>query len=132
MRGPTTSLTRGPITRDMPSPSSNMRSPSNNMRSPSTGDMPNPTRGPTIGHTQINPTLGPTIGHTQGGPTINPTRGPTTSRMHGPTISDVHCLMTSDMHGGPRTSDIRSIAPTTGSDLLGLTEMQLPADEAIE
>jgi hypothetical protein len=64
-------------------------------------------------------------------PTINPTRGPTTSRMRGPTTSDVHCLMTSDMRGGPKTSDIRSIAPTIGSDLLGLTEMQLPADEVI-
>jgi hypothetical protein len=36
--------------------------------------------------------------------------------------------MTSDMRGGPKTSDIRSITPTTGSDLLGLTEMQLPAE----
>jgi hypothetical protein len=63
---------------------------------------------------------GPTIGHTQG-PTINPTRGPTTSHMRGPTTSDVHCPMTSHMRGGPMTSDIRSIAPTTGSDLLGLT-----------
>jgi hypothetical protein len=40
--------------------------------------------------------------------------------------------MISDMRGGPKTSDIRSIAPTTGSDLLGLTEMQSPADEVIE
>jgi hypothetical protein len=29
------------------------------------------------------------------------------------------------------TSDTRSIAATTGSNLLGLTEMQLPADEVI-
>jgi hypothetical protein len=29
--------------------------------------------------------------------------------------------MTSDTRGGPKTSDIRSIAATTGSNLLGLT-----------
>src|SRR5262245_20171518 len=52
---------------------------------------------------------------------INPTRGPITSHMRGPTTSDVHCPMTSDTRGGPKTSDIRSIAATTGSNLLGLT-----------
>jgi hypothetical protein len=69
--------------------------------------------------TTSTPAAAHTIGHTQG-PTINPTRGPTTSHMRGPTTSDMHCP-TSDMRGGPMTSDIRSIAPTTGSDLLGLT-----------
>src|SRR5215831_14662155 len=112
----------------MRSPMNNMRSSTSNMGSPSSSNMPNPTLGPTIGHTHINPTLGPTIGHTQGGPT----HGPTTSRMRGPTTSDVHSFMTSDMRGGPKTSDIRSIAPTTGSNLLGLNEMQLPVDEVIE